>query len=92
VRKRERLSDGFVTSERMIAPRACTLRDLTAFGCRIDIWDDLSPRLLRGGLTLYIIADRKEVDCELMWRRDRAIGLKFTSPFREPGRSYLNRT
>lgn len=88
-RKRQRLQEGFIFSDGMLAPRACTLRDLTALGACVEIWDpSVKVRLLVGDVTLYLTGDRKEVDCKVMWRRDNALGLKFTSPFREPRRSY----
>jgi hypothetical protein len=88
-RKRQRLQDGFVVSAGMIAPRACTLRDMTHLGGCVDIWDKaVKADLLRGRIILYIPSDRREVDCSVVWRRDSTLGLKFESPFREPTRSY----
>ena len=89
IRKRQRLLEGFIVSEGMLTPRACTLRDVSALGACIEIWDDsVKPALLRNRITLYIPSDGKEVDCDVMWKRDNAIGLKFASPFRAPRRSY----
>lgn len=88
-RKRMRLVDGFIITDGMLAPRACTLRDVSALGACIEIWDDaVKPALLRDRLTLYIPSDRKEVDCDIVWKRNNAIGLKFASPFRAPRRTY----
>ncbi len=88
-RKKQRLHDGFIVSEGMLQPRACTLRDMTALGGCVDIWDtSVKAGLLRGTVTLYIPGDRKEVDCAVVWRRENSLGLKFTSPFRSPTRSY----
>lgn len=88
-RQRKRLMEGFVVSDGMLKPRACTLRDISALGACIVIWDQgVKPALLRQGLTLYIASDRKEVDCTVMWQRDNAIGVKFVSPFRAPTRVY----
>lgn len=88
-RKRQRLQDGFISSEGMLTPRACTLRDMTALGGCVEIWDQtIKPGLLVGPLTLYIPGDRHEVDCTVAWRRDNLLGLKFVSPFRPPTRSY----
>jgi hypothetical protein len=88
-RKRQRLQDGFVVSKGMLAPRACTLRDMTALGGCVDIWDQaVKADLLRGQVTLYIPADRMEVDCSVIWRRENTLGLKFVSAFRAPTRSY----
>ncbi|HEX2843225.1 hypothetical protein [Hyphomicrobium sp.] len=88
-RKKQRLHDGFIVSEGMLQPRACTLRDMTALGGCVDIWDtSVKAALLRGPVTLYIPGDRKEVDCAVVWRRENSLGLKFTSSFRSPTRSY----
>ena len=90
-RKRQRLLDGFIVSDGMLTPRACTLRDVTALGACVEIWDDsVKPALLRNRITLYIPSDGKEVDCDVMWKRDNAIGLKFASPFRAPRRAYAS--
>lgn len=89
MRKRQRMLDGFIVSEGMLTPRPCTLRDVTALGACVEIWDDsVKPALLRNRLTLYIPSDGKEVDCDVMWKRDNAIGLKFATPFRGPSRRY----
>lgn len=88
-RKRQRMQDGFVSSEGMLTPRACTVWDMTALGGRVEIWDhSVKPALLRGRLTLYLPGDRKEVECAVVWRRENALGLKFMSPLRAPTRSY----
>lgn len=88
-RKRMRLVDGFIVTDGMLTPRACTLRDVSALGACIEIWDDaVKPALLRDRLTLYIPSDRKEVDCDIVWKRNNAIGLKFASAFRAPRRTY----
>jgi hypothetical protein len=89
MRKRMRLLDGFIVTDGMLTPRACTLRDVSALGACVEIWDDaVKPALLRDRLTLYIPSDGKEVDCDIVWKRANAIGLKFASPFREPRRKY----
>lgn len=89
VRRRQRLQEGFIASERILKPRACTLRDMTYFGGRIDLWDDIRPQLLTAGFVLYIVGDQKEVDCKVMWIREKSVGLKFLGPMREPSRKYM---
>ena len=89
LRKAQRLQEGFVWSERMLTPRACSIRDASATGARVDIWDEtVKPSLLGGDLTLYFCGDRNEVDCSAMWRKGHSIGLRFTSRFRPPTRRY----
>lgn len=89
VRKRQRLQDAFIVSDKMIKPRACTLLNMTHLGGAVEIWDDtLKDGLLNGEVTLYLPADRKEVVCAVKWRRENSVGLKFVSPMREPTRGY----
>jgi hypothetical protein len=62
---------------------------MSAGGSRIEIWgDDTKPLLPGDRVTLYVPSDRKEVDAEVRWRKEKMVGLKFTSPFRTPTRRY----
>jgi hypothetical protein len=89
VRKAQRMKDGFIWSEGMLAPRACTIRDMTPLGARVDIWnDDIKPSLLRGKFKLYSCAEQMEVDCTLARREGSSLGLRFLSKFQEPTRKY----
>lgn len=89
LRKPQRMKEGFLWSEGMIVPRACTIRDMSVLGAQIEIWvDDIKPALLRGPLKLYSCADRQEVDCELAQRDGMRLGLRFNSAFHEPSRKY----
>ncbi len=89
VRKAQRMKDGFIWSEGMIAPRACTIRDMTPLGARVEIWnDDIKPSLLRGAFKLYSCAEQMEVDCSLARRDGSSLGLRFLSKFQQPTRKY----
>ncbi len=49
VRKRQRMTDGFIWSESMLKPRACTIKDMSALGAQVDIWnDEIKASLLQG--------------------------------------------
>jgi hypothetical protein len=88
-RKRQRLLDGFLISEGMLTPRACTVRDMTALGATVDIWDaGLKASLLHGSITLYIPGERREVECTVISRQAGSLGLKFMGRFRERTRKY----
>jgi hypothetical protein len=88
-RKRQRLVDGFITSALMPTPRPCTVVDMSSGGSKIELWTDCSGQLRPGDrVTLYIPVDRQEVDGQVRWRRNNAIGLQFSSPFRPPTRRY----
>jgi hypothetical protein len=89
VRKRQRMTDGFIWSENMLKPRACTIKDMSALGAQIDIWnDEIKSSLLQGPLKLYSASDRNEVDCKMTWRKGNSAGLRFTSGFHSPTRKY----
>ena len=89
VRKRQRMTDGFIWSESMLKPRACTIKDMSALGAQIDIWnDEIKASLLQGSLKLYSSSDRNEVDCKMTWRKGNSAGLRFTSGFHAPTRKY----
>ncbi len=77
-RRRQRLIDGFVSSDRM-STRPCTIRDLSATGSKIEFWGENVRRLLSGQrVTLYIPSDRTEIEAEVMWREANVMGLRFT--------------
>jgi PilZ domain len=87
-RKRQRLIDGFVSSSRM-PPRPCRICDTSSTGSKVELWSDHDKPLRPGErITLYIPADRKEIDGEVVWRKANAMGVRFTSGYRQPTRSY----
>jgi hypothetical protein len=88
-RKRQRLVDGFIASGRIPKPRLCTVCDMSAGGAKIELWDDTFKTLRVGDrITLYIPVDRAEIDAEVRWRKENAVGLRFISKFRPPTRAY----
>ena len=89
LRKRQRLMDGFIASERMLSPRPCTICDMNPMGGKVELWNgDIKSSLLGDQVTLYITGDKKEVDCKVMWRKENSMGLRFTSGFHPPTRRY----
>jgi hypothetical protein len=89
VRKRQRMTDGFIWSEAMLKPRACTIKDMSALGAQVDIWnEEIKASLLQGSLKLYSSSDRQEVDCKMTWRKGNSAGLRFMSGFHAPTRKY----
>jgi hypothetical protein len=89
VRKRQRLMDGFLASDRMLTPRPCTICDMNPLGGKVELWNgDIKSSLLGDRVTLYITGDKKEVDCKVMWRKENSMGLRFTSGFHPPTRRY----
>jgi hypothetical protein len=87
--KPQRMKDGFLWADGMIAPRPCTIRDMSALEAEIALWnDDIKPAFLRGPLKLYSCADGKEVECRVAGRQGEKLGLRFTSGFHAPSRRY----
>lgn len=66
----------WITLEGGFAARQCTVLDLSSAGAKIAI-DSAQP--LNSKLRLAFSRDaRKGRDCEVVWRRGRVLGLKFT--------------
>jgi hypothetical protein len=88
-RKRQRLMDGLICSERMPAPRPCTICDMTDRGAKVELWtSDSKPSRPGDRITLYVTGDRKEVDGKVVWRKENFMGLRFMSEFHAPTRQY----
>ena len=88
-RKQQRLVQGLIWSERMAAPKACSIRNLSVSGARIDLlMSGIRRDLLDGDLVLYLPAERREIDCQLVWHSGQTIGVRFLGSYREPTRQY----
>jgi hypothetical protein len=93
VRKRQRLIEGYVWAEQMLVARGCTIRDLSPVGASIDLWQDTGSSVLRTievpqTATLFIVADRVEVDCEVTWRKGASLGVRFVGRMRPCSRNF----
>lgn len=84
-----RMREGFLWSDSLIMPRACTIRDMSPLTAQIVLWhDDIKPQVLARPLKLYVSSDRKEVDCVIVGRDNNVLSLRLTSAFRAPTRTY----
>lgn len=91
VRKRQRLVDGYLWSENMLVARNCKVRDLSAIGAMVDLQaptPGIKNILIPKDVVLYIVPDKQEIDCEVTWRKDDSLGLKFVGKFRASTRRY----
>ena len=80
---------GNVWSEQMAFSKACIIRNVSATGARIDLASGtIRAHLLTGTITLYFQSDNREIDCQVMWRTGRSIGVRFVGSFRPPTRQY----
>lgn len=85
----QRMRNGFVFSDKMIAPRACMFRDLSIGGARIEVvGEPIKMSLLMDGLRLYFESEKYEIPCSVVWMNGPAIGLKFDGRPRPPSRTY----
>jgi hypothetical protein len=89
IRRPQRLVQGYIWSDSMVFPKECTIRDLSITGARIDLRDDdTKAHMLIGTITLYFPTDKQEIDCQVVWRVKRSVGLRFIGTYRAPTRRY----
>lgn len=89
IRRPQRMSQGYIRSEVMASSKPCSIRNISTSGARIDVLSDtIKTHALLDGITLYFAAERREIDCEVMWRKERSIGVRFVGPYRTPTRKY----
>jgi hypothetical protein len=64
----------------------CTIRDTSSTGARLEVAAQRGGNISRDRVpeqfTLFMPADRLEVDCEVMWRQGLLVGVRYTSPTR----------
>ena len=85
--RKPRSLPGLLLSERLQSPVVCIVRDLSSTGGRIEIVagrggsvrsaDDLPEHV-----TLFMVTDEMEVDCQVMRREGIFAGVRFTSTSR----------
>ena len=85
--RKPRSLPAFLLSDRLQSQVPCIVRDLSSTGARVEIVlgrdtavrsaDELPDRL-----TLYMVTDEMEVDCEVRRRDGNFAGLRFTSTTR----------
>jgi PilZ domain len=89
MRKPQRLVQGYIWSERMAFSKACSIRNISVSGARIELRDGTLKAHKRSDvLILYVPADKREIDCHVAWRAGRSMGLRFIGNYRGPTRRY----
>jgi len=85
----QRMRSGYVWTEKLITPRACMFKDLSASGARVEVLGEpIKPSLLLDGLKLYFDTEKHEIACSVAWIKGRTMGLKFDGRPRPPSRKY----
>jgi hypothetical protein len=74
-------------------PLACTVRDLSATGARIELdyrgfRPDRSPVRLPNELTAYLCPQQVEIDCRVIWQDGRHFGVCFLGEGRPSTRRF----
>lgn len=78
--RRRVLKAGVITFNNRYVTYNCTIRDLSDTGARLRV-DDVT--VIPASFELVIDLDGFEAACEVTWRRQHEIGVKFTSPPRK---------
>ena len=64
----------------------CTVRDTSSTGARLEVVSQRGGNISRDRVpdqfTLFMPADRLEVDCQVMWRQGLMVGVRYVSPAR----------
>ena len=85
----QRMRSGYVWTDKLIAPRACIIKDLSVGGARIEILGDpLKVSHFIDGLLLYLDSEKHEMFCSVAWMKGMSMGLKFDGRPRPPSRKY----
>jgi hypothetical protein len=79
-----------IVHESLSAPIACTVRDTSSTGARLEIVAQRGGNISRDRVpdvfTLFMPADRLEYDCQVMWRHGSMAGVRYVSPARRTAR------
>lgn len=87
---------GMIAYHPVKPPVECVIRDMSATGAKIEVggsWGDSfnSAQDVPDRVTLFLRLDKTEVDCEVMWRRTKQFGVRFTSGMRPLSRKLPSR-
>jgi hypothetical protein len=88
-RRSPRFVHAYIWSEQMAASKPCHVRNLSISGARLDLFNGaVKTQMLTGLLTLYFPDEKHEIDCEVMRRIGRSLGVRFVGSYRVPTRKY----
>ena len=87
---------GLIAYHPVKAPVDCIIRDMSATGAKLEVggsWGDSfnSAQDVPDHITLLMRLDKTEVDCEVMWRRTKQLGVRFTGSMRPLSRKLTSR-
>ena len=78
---------GLIVYHPVKAPVECVIRDISATGARIEVASNWSDGINSGQdvpdeITLLVRHDKIEVDCVVVWRKTKQIGVRFKGGMR----------
>lgn len=80
--RRRVLKSGTIAYSDRFKTLSCTVRDLSEGGARLRVDN---PMFVPTHFELLVEQDGFEADCEIVWRADKDLGVRFTSPPRHRG-------
>ena len=80
--RRRVLKSGTIAYNDRFSTLSCTVRDLSEGGARLRADN---PLFVPSQFELLIEQDGFEAECEVVWRVDKDLGVRFTSPPRQRG-------
>lgn len=80
--RRRVLKSGTIAYNDRFKTLSCTVRDLSEGGARLRVDN---PMFVPSQFVLLMEQDGFEADCEVVWRADKDVGVRFTSPTRQRG-------
>jgi hypothetical protein len=94
-RRRNAEARAYILAPSLIEPVACLVKDQSTTGARIRLdpsIKDLTATLdeIPENFTLVLQLDRISLDCNVAWRREKSLGVRFTSPARFLPRTAAN--
>ncbi len=90
------LMAGLIAYHPVKPPVDCLIRDMSATGAKLEVggsWGDSfnSAQDVPDHITLLMRLDKAEVDCEVVWRRTKQLGVRFTGAMRPLSRKLTSR-
>jgi hypothetical protein len=80
-----------ILHQSLSAPMTCTVRDTSSTGARLEVvvqrGGNISRDRVPDQFTLFMPADRLEVDCQVMWRQGALMGVRYVSPARRTAKA-----
>lgn len=82
VRVKQRFVEGRIEWPSMLYARQCALKDLSAMGACVELAEDDTPASkVPTQITLQILPDQRRIESQIVWRKGRMLGLRFTGSF-----------